>query len=182
MLVHINSWPGAGKKTIGERLARRRGAQFLHNHLILDLVDACCDRGQSSWQQCYDHIRKATYDALAQHPKGVDLIMTNAIAEGESELWAQIVQLAERRGDMFVPIVLEISAEENRRRLCDPARSGSKLRRVEVLNALRAEHRLLVPDLPQTLVLEVSGLTAEEAEGRIDLHLSELAMAGSRSG
>lgn len=83
---------------------------------------------------------------------------------------------------MFVPIVLEISAEENRCRLCDPTRPGSKLRRVEILIALRAEHPLLVPDVPQTLVLEVSGLTMGEAERRIDLHLSGPTMAALRSG
>lgn len=45
MLIHINGWPGTGKRTIGERLARLLDARFLHNHLILDLIDTCSDRG-----------------------------------------------------------------------------------------------------------------------------------------
>lgn len=46
MLIHINGWPGTGKRTIGERLARLLDARFLHNHLILDLIDTCSDRGR----------------------------------------------------------------------------------------------------------------------------------------
>ncbi|MFO1396514.1 MAG: hypothetical protein U1F48_05565 [Burkholderiales bacterium] len=97
--------------------------------------------------------------------------MTNAIADSEADVWAQIVELAHLRQDEFVPIVLEIDEKENRRRLCDPQRGGSKLTRVEVLDALRAEHRLLVPDLPHTLVLDVSVLSAEEAANRIASHV-----------
>lgn len=179
MFIHINSWPGAGKKTIGERLARLMDARFLHNHLILDLVEACCNREEVPWQQCYDAVRSAAYQTLARRPRGERLVMTNAIADGETAVWAQIVQLAERRQDQFVPIVLEIGEEENRRRLCDPQRGGSKLKRVDVLDALRADHRLLVPDLPHTLVLEVSAMSAAEAAERIAIHARGIGAGGS---
>src|SRR6202011_2120341 len=34
MIVHLNGWPGAGKKTIGEALSMLLGARFIHNHLL----------------------------------------------------------------------------------------------------------------------------------------------------
>ena len=34
MIVHLNGWPGVGKKTIGFELAKNLRARFIHNHLL----------------------------------------------------------------------------------------------------------------------------------------------------
>jgi broad-specificity NMP kinase len=175
MLIHINSWPGAGKKTIGELLASRLKARFLHNHHILDLVEACCDRSDARWQSLYDRIRDAAYDALACRPPGEPLVMTNAMAREEALLWAQICELAGRHGDVLIPVVLTLHADENRKRLLDPNRGGSKLKSAPILDSLRSKCELLVPaDIAATLVLDVSELSAEDAAARIEAHLQRI--------
>ncbi|MBC7514781.1 MAG: hypothetical protein H7234_10155 [Herminiimonas sp.] len=175
MFIHINSWPGAGKKTIGVLLASRLKARFVHNHHLLDLVDACCDRSDAQRQPLYDRVREATYECLAHRPVGEPLVMTNAIAKDEITSWAQICALARCRGDVFVPVVLTIDADENRIRLLDPHRTGSKLKSVQILDALRAKHELLVPlDIATTLVLDVSRLSPEVAADVIEAHLQRI--------
>jgi broad-specificity NMP kinase len=172
MLVHINSWPGAGKKTIGELLASRLNAKFIHNHHLLDLVEACCDRGDPEWQPLYDTIRKATYECLAHRPTGESLVMTNAVAKEETTVWPQICELATRRGDVLVPIVLTVNADENHKRLLDPGRTGSKLKSIQILDSLREKHELHIPlDIATTLVLDVSELSPEIAADHIEAHL-----------
>jgi len=175
MLIHINSWPGAGKKTIGKLLASRLKARFLHNHHILDLVDACCDRSDARWQSLYERVRGATYEALACRPPGEPLVMTNAMARAEVRVWAEICELAARHGDVLVPVVLTLDAEENRKRLMDPNRGGSKLKSTPILDSLRSQCELLVPaDIAASLVLDVSELSPEDAAARIEAHLQRM--------
>ena len=175
MLIHINSWPGAGKKTIGELLALRLKARFVHNHHLVDLVAACCDRSDPQWQPLYDRVREAAYESLAHRPAGEPLVMTNVMAADEVTWWTQICELARRRSDVLVPVVLTLDADENRKRLLDPTRTGSKLKSVEILDALRATDSLLVPlDIATTLVLDVSRLSPEVAVEHIDAHLQRM--------
>lgn len=175
MLIHLNSWPGAGKKTIGELLAARLQARFLHNHHLLDLVEACCDRGDPQWQVLYDRVRDAAYESLAGRTGDKPLVMTNAMAKDETALWDRICELARRRNAVLVPIILTLDAEENRKRLLDPRRSGSKLKSPEILESLRAKHELLVPpDIATTLVLDVTTLSPEAAADHIEAYLRRI--------
>ena len=175
MLIHINSWPGAGKKTIGELLASRLQARFVHNHHLLDLVEACCDRSDPQWQVLYDRVREAAYECLACRTADEPLVMTNAMAKDEVALWSQVCDLARRRSAVLVPIVLTLDPEENRKRLLDPRRGGAKLKSAQVLDSLRAKHELLVPtDIATTLVLDVSSLSPEVAADHIEAHLRRI--------
>jgi hypothetical protein len=160
--------------TIGECLARRIGARFVHNHQFLDLVEACCNRGDPRWQALCDDLRKRTYETLANQPLGESLVLTNAMAADEHSLWAKISDLAKARGDRLVPVVLHIGAEENRRRLQDPGRGGTKLKQIEVLDSLRSSAVLMVPDGPDTLEVNVTDLSAEEAAEHIRRHVDGL--------
>lgn len=177
MLIHINSWPGAGKKTIGELLAARISARFLHNHHLLDLVAACCDRNDTQWQPLYDRVREAAYESLASRPTDELLVMTNAVAKEDVALWSQVCGLARRRGAVLIPVVLTLDVEENRKRLLDPRRSGTKLKCVQILDSLRTKHPLLIPyDIATTLVLDVSQLSPEAAADQIETHLRRVSM------
>jgi hypothetical protein len=100
--------------------------------------------------------------------------MTNAMAADEQPLWASVTRLAQLRDDDLVPIVLHISADENRRRLQDPGREGGKLKSVAILDSLRASHVLLVPEHPNTLEVDVSDLSAADAATHIARHLDRL--------
>ena len=63
-VIHICSWPGAGKATIGRILARRLGGRLIDNHLALDPASALFDRSDPRHRPLRARLR-STIDAAA---------------------------------------------------------------------------------------------------------------------
>ena len=174
MIVHLNGWPGVGKRTIGECLAKRLGARFVHNHLLHDVAIACCGLGDPGRWTLYDAVRAAAYEALAARPASESFVMTNALCDGcarEEDAWRHVVDLARRRGVRLVPIVLEADLPENRRRVASLGRAGRTLSDPELLASLRATATLQKPPSPDLLALDVTHLAAEDAAERLHRHV-----------
>ncbi len=175
MIVHLNGWPGVGKKAIGEKLARRLGARFIHNHLLHDVAIACAGIGDPGRWPLYEEIRRAAYDALAARPREEVFVMTNALCAGaphEQAAWSHVTGLAMRRGARLVPVVLEAELTENERRLQAPDRIGRKLTDPAVLRSFTECDTIQKPDVPELLVLDVTKLLPDEAVEAIRHHLS----------
>ncbi|MEM9551554.1 MAG: AAA family ATPase [Pseudomonadota bacterium] len=168
-VIHICGWPGSGKATIGRVLARRMGGRLIENHLMIDPAAALFERGTPAFDNLRAAVRAAILDAAETLPPEISLIVTDALAASEADraLFAPTVTLARSRGATLVAVTLEISADENRRRLLDPARSGrSKLQDPDVLDGLRHEHELLRPE--GAVPLDVTTLSATEAAVAIE--------------
>jgi gluconate kinase len=177
MIVHLNGWPGVGKKTIGAILAQRLGARFIHNHTLHDVAIACAGIGDPERWPLYEKVRAAAYTALAERPTGEHFVMTNALcthAPREIEAWRHVVNLAMRRGVPLIPVVLEADPAENLRRVQTAERQGAKLSDPTVLQSLFHEDSIQKPAVPELLVLDVTSLSPEEAAARIEAHLAGL--------
>ena len=177
MIVHLNGWPGVGKRTIGERLARRLGARFIHNHLLHDVAIACAGIGGPGRWPLYEEVRRAAYDALAARPREEAFVMTNALCAGaprEQAAWSHVAGLAMRREARLVPVVLEAELAENERRLQAPDRIGRKLTDPAALRSFIECDAIQKPDLPGLLVLDVTALSPDAAAEAIQHHLSLL--------
>src|SRR5688500_474717 len=97
MIVHLNGWPGAGKKTIGKVLSRKLNARFVHSHLLHDVSIACAGLDSADRWRLYEAVRAAAYATLAQRRSPEILVMTNALCKGsarEQEAWRHVVDLA----------------------------------------------------------------------------------------
>ena len=174
MIIHLNGWPGVGKRTIGEMLAARLGARFIHNHTLHDVAIACCGVDDPERWTLYEHVRSAAYEALLQRPRDETFVMTNALCEGsarEREAWDHVVALAKARDVPLVPVILEADLAENERRLQSTNRTGRKLTDPERLRRMIAADALLMPDMPGLLVLDVTRLTSGEAAVAIERHV-----------
>lgn len=174
MIVHLNGWPGAGKMTIGALLAERLGARFIHNHLLHDVAIACTGlESQDRWQ-VYDSVRSSAYAALERRPASETFVMTNALCKNsarEETAWRHIVELAIARDVALVPVVLDLSLEENCRRLQSTGRVGKKMTDPDLLRSFVETDEIQRPDVSELLVLDVSELSAEQAAERILGHL-----------
>lgn len=182
MIVHLNGWPGVGKRTVGYALAARLGARFVHNHVLHDVAIACCGYDDPDRWDLYDQVRRAAYEALVRRPRGETFVMTNALCDGcarEEEAWRHVVALAERRRVPLVPVVLEADPAENERRIQAAERVGRKMTDPLHLRSIMASHRIQKPDGPDLFVLDVTALPPDEAARRIAQHLSELRARGS---
>lgn len=184
MIVHLNGWPGVGKRTIGRVLAERLGARFVHNHVLHDVAIACAGIDDAARWPLYEQVRSAAYAALRERPPGEVFVMTNALCVGsarEQTAWDHVVDLALVRQAPLVPVVLEATAGENERRIQDPGRAGRKMTSPGALWDLVATDMIQRPDRPELLVLDVTVLAPEQAADAVVQHLRVLEAAGRLS-
>jgi gluconate kinase len=185
MIVHLNGWPGVGKKTIGAILAQRLGARFVHNHLLYDLPVAITGHDDPARWPLYETIRAAAYDALAQRPPNERFVMTNALRRNtprDRDTWTRLVAAATARNAPLIPIVLETETDELVRRLQSADRVGRKLTDPARLRGYFVDNSIQKPVVAELLVLDVTSLTPDAAAARIEAHVAAtpLLPAGSR--
>ncbi|MGE0855413.1 MAG: AAA family ATPase [Hyphomicrobiaceae bacterium] len=174
VIVHLNGWPGAGKKTIGEVLARKLGARFIHNHMLHDVAIACTGFDSSDRWPLYDAVRAAAYAALVKRPQSETIVMTNGLCKNaprEQTAWRHVVDLAVARVVPLIPVVLEVSAEEISRRVESAERKGKKLSEAPILKRIMAEDILQMPDVPELLVIDATPMSPADAASAIERHL-----------
>jgi len=177
MIVHINGWPGVGKQTVGRIVARKLGARFIHNHLLHDVAICCTGLNDPDRWTLYEDVRNAAYAALSRRPRGELFVMTNALcthSSREQSAWRHVVELAKIRGVPLIPIVLEASIEEIERRLQSPDRVGKKLIDPELLREFLRTDTIHRPAIPELLVINTTGLAAEQTADRIIVHLRNI--------
>ena len=176
LIIHINGWPGAGKKTIGTLLAERLQARFIHNHLLHDVAIVCGGGLETNERWVlYEQVRAAAYDALLKRPQSELFVMTNALTketQREVTAWYQVVDLAISRQVPLLPVVLEVSPEENMRRVQSVDRIGRKLAEPQVLQSIISECTLQYPDVEETLVFDVTDLEPATAAAQLEMEIS----------
>ncbi|MAC78977.1 MAG: nucleoside kinase [Rhodobacteraceae bacterium] len=163
-VIHLCGWPGTGKATIGTLLATRLGGRLIDNHLALDPASALFERSDPRHVALRQTLRAAIDAAALTLPPEVPRIVTDALSDEpeDAALFAPTRALARARGAALHCITFDISPEENRRRLCDPARaSRAKLTDPKILDRLRANHRHLRPE--GSVSLDVTGLDPAQA-------------------
>jgi broad-specificity NMP kinase len=175
MIIHLNGWPGVGKKTIGSVLARNLRARLIHNHLLHDVAIVCAGLDDFDRWPLYEQVRQAAYASLCRRPVIETLVMTNGLCKNtprELEAWRHVVELAVSRKVPLVPVVLEAAPEELVRRVQSAERVGKKLTDPATLRSILAADTLQHPAVSELLVLDVTDLEPEEAATRIEGHIA----------
>lgn len=177
MIIHLNGWPGAGKKTIGAILASNLGARFIHNHLLHDVAIVVAGFNSPDRWVLYEEVRAAAYASLGKRPPHEVFVMTNALCKNaprEVAAWAHVVDLAIIRDVPLVPIVLEVAPDENVRRVQSAERVGRKLTDADELQSYFRTDVLQYPAVPEPLALDTTRLKPEEAAARIETHIAAI--------
>lgn len=167
-IIHINSWPGAGKRTIAHRLATDLGARLLDNHVLLNPAEALFEREDPRHGALRSEVRRVVLAHAAGLDPATGIVATDALSTEppDAKLFADMAALAKTRGARLIPVVLDLALEENIRRLSNPSRSEHrKLTRPEILKQLRNDHVLL--QAPGAITLDVTALSAVEAAALI---------------
>lgn len=170
ILIHINACPGVGKLTIARELAPMLGARVIDNHAIYNVAFALTEFKSEAFHAAVRAVRTVAFDCILALPAGVPVILTNAhFTDGGfgPENWQAVRELADRRGLPLAVVILDCSAEENRRRIEDPSRIGKgALRDPEAVAGLQAR-QLIDHGGDFTLRLDVTELAAASAARRI---------------
>lgn len=172
LIIHINGWPGVGKLTIARELAGLMDARLLDNHTIIDPAEALFERRDPLNRSLRKALRAAIFDHVGRMQPGV-LILTDALSDDafDSAVFDEYRELARRRGDRLVAVVLDCAPEINGQRLIAAGRAEKrKLTDASILAALRADHRLLRAQGVPLIALDVGTLSPAEAAAHLARH------------
>ncbi|KAI1068561.1 hypothetical protein LB507_004246 [Fusarium sp. FIESC RH6] len=183
-IIHINGYPGTGKLTIARKLVEvlsHCDTKLIHNHLLIDPVDAILPRSSPDYQLARRSLRSVIFDTIVNSPdtKNSILLFTDFQSNddiGRSVL-AEYLNFADRQGSIIIPITLTCSREENLRRLVSDEREAyGKLTNPELVGNLRDSSEIYQwPDHhPSLLVLDVTELSVAEAVLAIVEHLGKM--------
>ena len=167
-LIFLHGPPASGKYTIARVLHTGYGVLNFHNHLTIDVAKALFDFGTQPFWDLTHRLRRTALAARAEEG-GANVVFTNCYSLPHDDA---IVEALEHevtsRGGEFLPVFLECSLEELRRRVTDPARAEMrKLHTVAGLEEFMGEWNLVALERPNTIVVRTDGRSAEECAEEI---------------
>lgn len=119
-LIHINSYPGVGKLTIGRILASELGAKLLDNHSVYNVAFALTEFKSDAFYDAVRDVRSVAYRLAKKLPSDMPIVLTNAHAQDSTwgnECWDHAIELARSTHRDHVVVLLECSRDENARRI-----------------------------------------------------------------
>ncbi|HJZ82388.1 MAG TPA: hypothetical protein VKD91_18645 [Pyrinomonadaceae bacterium] len=132
-IIVLIGFAGTGKYTIGRELAGRTGAKLIDNHLINNSLftavnaDGVTPLPVEIWPKI-TRIRQIVYETIRElSPRELSFIFTVQLIEEDPTdhaAFANMVELAEARGSLLVPIRLLCEIEELCRRVVSPSRAA----------------------------------------------------------
>jgi len=173
VVYHLIGRPGVGKYTIGTELARLTGARLIDNHSIANVifqlleVDGVTPLPEGVWSRV-DQVRAAVLDTLANlAPRDLSFVFTNFIRGEDAAEYAyfmDFVAATEKRGSVFVPVVLSCETGELVRRIVRPERKA-RMKLVDPIEGARFndETPQFRTDHPNLLELDVTRMPVAEA-------------------
>jgi hypothetical protein len=167
LLIHINSYPGVGKLTIGRILAASLGGKLLDNHTIYNVAFAFTEFKSPAFYQAVRDVRRIAYGLVAALPPEVPVILTNAHATDSAwgnACWDAAIDLAKATGRADYVVVLDCARDENARRIQSVDREAKRKPRDPTLFRQGPTDRVLLDrDADMLLRLDVTQMTAEAA-------------------
>lgn len=138
-LIFIHGSAASGKLTIGRELARLTGIPLFHNHLVVDVLLEKLSFGEPEFVRLREAMWMATFETAARG--GRSLAFTFAPEPTVAADFPQrVVELVEGQGGKVCFVRLELSQEEQERRIANASRKEfRKLTSLDVLRTLRAD-------------------------------------------
>lgn len=171
MIVHINSYPGVGKLTIGRALAELIGGKLLDNHSVFNVAFALTEFKSPAFYDTVRAVREVAYQRILDLPPAVPVVLTNWYSQGSAwgeENWDRAIALAKKRNCVLNVVTLSCLPEENARRIQSPGRGAKrKPQDVEMVSDNRKGRPLLDRGGDRLLHLDVTRLSASEAAQEI---------------
>ncbi len=167
-LIFLHGPPASGKYTIARVLHAAYGVLNFHNHLTLDVAKSLFDFGTPEFWELTHRLRRAAVATRAEHGDAT-VVFTNCYSSphDDSTVAALEHEVTSRDGQ-FVPVFLECSLEELRRRVTEPSRQEMrKLRSVEGLEEYIAAWNFVALDRPNTISVRTDARSPEECAEEI---------------
>ena len=166
-LIHINSYPGVGKLTIGRSLAAELGAKLLDNHSIYNVAFALTEFKSEAFYQAVRDVRSVAYRLVKDLPPEIPVVLTNAHAQDSAwgnTCWDEAIELAQLTRRDHIVVLLDCSRDENARRIQSPERDAMrKPRDPTIFRQGETDRPLIERDADRLLRLDVANMSANAA-------------------
>ena len=181
-IIYLLGFPGTGKYTVAKALAKKEDFRLLDNHLVNNVlfslihVDSMTKLSDRVWDNI-EKIWQIVCDTLTHiSPPDYNFVLTNALFEGHADdlVWFdRVVKMAQDRQALFVPVRLICAIEEHGKRIVAPERSA-KFKVIDPSLPLRfaQNDEVLRPSHPNTLTLDITQFSPEEAADKILAHVA----------
>jgi hypothetical protein len=181
-IVYLIGHYGVGKLTVAKALCARTHARLVDNHSVNNVIFAAV-RAEGKrlplavWTYV-ERVREATFEAIeALAPPAESYVLTNSLDDtpGDRRWYERVVLLAERRGALFVPVVVTCGEEENLRRIPMPDRAAN-LKSTNVERARERLHTLRVLPInhPNSFRLDTTSASPDQSAEAIERHTASL--------
>lgn len=171
ILLHINSYPGVGKLTIGRKVAAELGGKILDNHSIYNVAFALTEFKSDEFYDTVKDVRSTAYKLVMNLPSSIPVILTNAHSKDSAwgnECWDHAIDLARKSGRDHVVVLLDCTREENARRIQSADRDAMrKPRDPTMFRQAKTDRALIDRGADRRLRLDTTTLSANEAAASI---------------
>jgi predicted kinase len=193
LLIYLIGFAGVGKYTIAKALSESLEARIVDNHYVNNPIFGLIAQDGVTplppgiwtpgiWTQVLK-VREAILETIATlSPKDWNFILTNELTEDEEDekLYRDVLEVAKRRSATFIPVRLTCETDELCWRITMPERRA----RMKDSDPHRARFKsqtytVYQPKHPNTLELEVTTLSPEEAASAILRHIRGLKQVGA---
>lgn len=175
-IVYLLGHYGVGKLTTAKAVCAASGAKLLDNHLINNVVfslieaDGKTPMPEAVWDTI-EKIRNIAFETIESlAPVDASFVLTNALADtpADQRWFDRTALLAERRGAVFLPVLLTCDETEHALRLPTPERRAN-LKHTDVASGLarRSTVRLLPMAHANAIAIDNTRLTPEQSAARI---------------
>lgn len=134
VILYLIGFPGVGKLTTAKEFCKLEPSfKIIDNHIPANMVFSFSDATENPLHLEYrTKARNLMLDAIADLAKPEDsFVFTNVLCEGDNSWFDPVQELAEKRGALFVPIILTCDRSENEHRIVQPERR-EKLKATDV--------------------------------------------------
>ena len=168
--------PGVGKLTVAELLRERLAARLLDNHSVYNIALSLTEFKSEIYFDTIRAVREIAYDRIADLPRDIPVILTNAHFQGSTwgdGSWDRVASLARDREVPLLIVALRCSKPEIERRIQGQSRQGKrKPRSLDVFPSGSAS-RPIIDRGEHVLHLDTTSLSAESAAERIEAWVHE---------
>jgi len=159
--------PASGKLTVGREVAKRTGCALFHNHLVVDALLAVFPFGSPEFVRLREQFWIETIQAAAHSDR--PLIFTFCPELSVDPAFPERLRVTvEQAGGAVSYIRLDVSEEEQERRLAAPSRTGGKLRDVALFRSLRSNFSAAMAMMPSPeMCIDTTVTSIADAADRI---------------
>lgn len=184
-IIYLIGHYGVGKLTIGKAICAATDASLFDNHLVNNVIfsllrtDGKTPLPERVWDMI-GIIRDQALLAIEElTPPDASFVLTNCLLETDPmdrPIYDKVVRTAERRGNVFVPVLLRASDAAHAARIPSSERA-ERLKQTDAEGALhkRQTTELLRVDHPNRLDLDTTHLPPAKAARLIIEHAERLA-------